>query len=107
MNYHYQVQYQYNHLSSNDPIHERAKLFCSIFLSDEQPQAFQILIRKLILILESIEKLLSFLYDAPLNYGLQIFSKRFRFQIQYKNQQQLFTDRTGTSLRIELSTTVE
>ncbi|CAF3546281.1 unnamed protein product [Rotaria sordida] len=101
------LSYQNNHLSSNDYIYERAKLFCSIFLSDEQPQAFQILIRKLILILESIEKLPLFLYDAPFNYGLQIFSKRFRFQIQYKNQQQLFTDRTGKSLKIEPLTTVE
>ncbi|CAF0873085.1 unnamed protein product [Rotaria sordida] len=85
---------------------ERSKLFCSIFLSDEQPQAFQILIRKLISILESIEKLPLFLYDTPSNYGLQIFSKRFRFQLHYQNQQQLFTDRTGKSLKIEPLATV-
>jgi E3 ubiquitin-protein ligase HECTD1 len=85
---------------------ERAKLFCSIFLSDEQSQAFHILIRKLISILESIEKLPLFLYDTPSNYGLQIFSKRFRFQLQYQNQQQLFTDRTGKSLKIEPLATV-
>ncbi|CAF2952123.1 unnamed protein product [Rotaria sp. Silwood2] len=100
------ISYQNNHLTSNDNMYERAKLFCSIFLFDEQLQAFQILIRKLILILESIEKLPLFLYDAPFNYGLQIFSKRFRFQIQYKNEQQLFTDRTGKSLKIEPLTTV-
>jgi E3 ubiquitin-protein ligase HECTD1 len=85
---------------------ERAKLFSSIFLSDDQPQAFHILIRKLISILESIEKLPLFLYDTPSNYGLQIFSKRFRFQLQYQNQQQLFTDRTGKSLKIEPLATV-
>jgi E3 ubiquitin-protein ligase HECTD1 len=85
---------------------ERAKLFCSIFLSDEQPQAFHILIRKLVSILESIEKLPLFLYDTPSNYGLQIFSKRFRFQLYYQNQQQLFTDRTGKSLKIEPLATV-
>ena len=93
-------------LNQNNQAYERAKLFCSIFLSDEHPQAFQILIRKLITILESIEKLPLFLYDAPFNYGLQIFSKRFRFQIQYKNEQQLFMDRTGKSLKIEPLTTV-
>jgi E3 ubiquitin-protein ligase HECTD1 len=93
-------------LSSNDQAYERAKLFCSIFLSDDQPKAFQILISKLISILESIEKLPLFLYDAPFNYGLQIFSKRFRFQIQYKNEQQLFTDQTGKSLKIEPLATV-
>jgi len=93
-------------LSSNDQTYERAKLFCSIFLSDDQPKAFQILISKLISILESIEKLPLFLYDAPFNYGLQIFSKRFRFQIQYKNEQQLFTDQTGKSLKIEPLATV-
>ena len=91
----------------NDQAYERTKLFCSVFLSDEQPQAFQILIKKLILILESVEKLPLFLYDAPFNHSLQIFSKRFQFQIQYKNEQQLFTDRTGKSLKIEPLTTVE
>ncbi|CAM4755870.1 unnamed protein product [Rotaria magnacalcarata] len=96
----------FHDLSLNDQAKERAKLFCSIFLSDEQPHAFQVLIRKLISILESIEKLPLFLYDAPFNYSLQIFSKRFRFQIQYKNEQQLFTDRTGKSLKIEPLTTV-
>jgi E3 ubiquitin-protein ligase HECTD1 len=96
----------HNLLYQNNQSYERAKLFCSVFLSDEHPQAFQILIRKLISILESIEKLPLFLYDAPFNYGLQIFSKRFRFQIQYKNEQQLFTDRTGKTLKIEPLTTV-
>ena len=89
-------------LQSNDA----AKLFSSVFLSDEQPQAFHILIRKLISILESIEKLPLYLYDTPSNYGLQIFSKRFRFQLHYQNRQQLFTDRTGKSLKIEPLTTV-
>jgi E3 ubiquitin-protein ligase HECTD1 len=96
------------HQSSNE-LHlanEQAKLFSSIFLSDDQPQAFHILIRKLISILESIEKLPLFLYDTPSNYGLQIFSKRFRFQLHYQNQQQLFTDRTGKSLKIEPLATV-
>ena len=101
--------HQHPHRSSSDEIHltsERAKLFCSIFLSDDQPQAFFTLIRKLISILESIEKLPLYLYDAPSNYGLQIFSKRFRFQLQYQNEQQLFTDRTGKSLKIEPLATV-
>lgn len=93
-------------LPSNIQAYERAQLFCSIFLSDEQPKAFQILIGKLISILESIEKLPLFLYDAPFNYGLQIFSKRFRFVIQYKNEQQLFTDQSGKSLKIEPLATV-
>lgn len=85
---------------------ERAKLFCSTFLADDHPHAFHILIRKLISILESIEKLPLFLYDTPSNYGLQIFSKRFRLQLHYQNQQQLFTDRTGKSLKIEPLATV-
>ncbi|CAF2054921.1 unnamed protein product, partial [Rotaria magnacalcarata] len=85
---------------------ERSKLFSLIFLSNEQPQAFYILIRKLVSILESIEKLPLFLYDTPSSYGLQIFSKRFRFQLHYQNRQQLFTDRTGKSLKIEPLATV-
>jgi hypothetical protein len=36
----------------------------------------------------------------------KIFSKRFRFQLHYQNQQQLFTDRTGKSLKIEPIATV-
>ncbi len=36
----------------------------------------------------------------------KIFSKRFRFQLHYQNQQQLFTDRTGKSLKIESLATV-
>lgn len=96
------------HPSNNEMLqsNDAAKLFSSVFLSDEQPQAFHILIRKLISILESIEKLPLYLYDTPSNYGLQIFSKRFRFQLYYQNQQQLFTDRTGKSLKIEPLTTV-
>jgi E3 ubiquitin-protein ligase HECTD1 len=96
------------HQSTNEInlTNEQAKLFSSIFLSDDQPQAFHILIRKLISILESIEKLPLFLYDTPSSYGLQIFSKRFRFQLHYQNQQQLFTDRTGKSLKIEPLATV-
>lgn len=90
----------------NNLRNERSKLFCSVFLSDEQSQAFHILIRKLISILESIEKLPLYLYDTPSNYGLQILSKRFRFQLHYQNQQQLFTDRTGKSLKIEPLSTV-
>jgi E3 ubiquitin-protein ligase HECTD1 len=85
---------------------EHAKLFSSIFFSDDQPQAFHILIRKLVSILESIEKLPLYLYDTPSSYGLQILSKRFRFQLHYQNQQQLFTDRTGKSLKIEPLATV-
>ena len=98
-----------HHFSKEDfnSAHQRAKLFSSVFLSEEHPEAFQILIRKLISILESIEKLPLYLYDAPANYGLQMFSKRFRFQLEYQNQQQLFTDRSGKSLKIEPLATVE
>ena len=97
---------QNNHLSSHGQVYERAKLFCSVFLTDDQPQAFQSLIRKLISILESIENLPLFLYDAPFNYGVQTFSKRFRLQIQYKSELQLFTDRSGKFLKIEPLATV-
>jgi len=94
------------HGLSNNPNNENVKLFSSVFLSDDQPQAFHILIRKLISILESIEKLPLYLYDTPATYGLQMFSKRFRVQLQYQNQNQLFTDRTGKSLKIEPLATV-
>jgi E3 ubiquitin-protein ligase HECTD1 len=87
-------------------VYQRAHLFCSIFLSDEQPQAFHTLVRKLLSLLESIEKSPLFLYDTSLNFGLQIFSKRFRLRIQYHDEQHLFTDRTGKALNMEPLATV-
>lgn len=91
---------------SNDLAYQRAHLFCSIFLSEDQPQAFHTLIRKLVSLLESVEKSPLFLYDTSLNYGLQIFSKRFRLRIQYHDEQHLFTDRTGKALNMEPLATV-
>ncbi|CAF1203869.1 unnamed protein product, partial [Didymodactylos carnosus] len=90
--------------------YDRAKLFCQIFLKDQPSQAFHILIRKLISILDSVEKLPLYLYDTPSNYGLQIFSKRFKFQLEYKHSQQpqpMFIDRTQKTLKIEPLATVE
>ena len=91
---------------SNDLAYQRAHLFCSIFLSEDQPHAFHTLIRKLVSLLESLEKSPLFLYDTSLNYGLQIFSKRFRLRIQYHDEQHLFTDRTGKALNMEPLATV-
>lgn len=93
--------------ANRDLVVQRAALFCSIFLSDDQAPAFHLLIRKLVSLLESIEKSPLYLYDSSLNCGLQIFSKRFRFQIQYQNEQQLFIDRTGKSLNMEPLATVQ
>jgi E3 ubiquitin-protein ligase HECTD1 len=90
----------------NDVAYQRAILFCSIFLSNDQGQAFHILIRKLVSLMESIEKSPLYLYETSLNCGLQIFSKRFSFDIVYQNEQQLFIDRTGKSLNMEPLTTV-
>ena len=92
--------------SGNDLAYQRANLFCSIFLADEQLHAFHILIRKLVSLLESVEKSPLFLYDTSLNFGLQIFSKRFRLRIEYHDEQHLFTDRTGKSLNMEPLATV-
>lgn len=92
--------------SDKDSVFQRAALFCSIFLSDDQSTAFHFLIRKLVSLLESIEKSPLFLYDTSLNCGMQIFSKRFRFQIRYENDRQMFLDRTGKSLNVEPLTTV-
>lgn len=92
--------------TEKDHVFQRAALFCSIFLADEQSTAFHFLVRKLVSLLESIEKSPLFLYDTSLNCGMQIFSKRFRFQIRYENDQQMFLDRTGKSLNIEPLATV-
>ena len=93
-------------LESNEAIMQRVNIFFSIFLSDENPDAFQNLVRKFVLLMESIEKSPLYLYDASLNVGLQIFAKRFHFRIQYRNEQQLFIDRTEKSINMEPLATV-
>jgi hypothetical protein len=54
----------------------KKNVFMRVF--DDENSGFKILIHKLIMLLESIERLPLYLYDAPYTYNLQVFSKRFK-----------------------------
>jgi len=65
------------------------------------------LIRKLVAVLESVEKLPVLLYDSPGSaYGLQILSRRLRFRLERGPGQSSLIDRTGRCLKTEPLTTV-
>jgi hypothetical protein len=64
-------------LNSQDQSNSHRKTtFMKIF--DDGKNGLKILIHKLVLLLESIERLPLYLYDAPYTYNLQVFSKRFK-----------------------------
>ncbi|RWS30867.1 E3 ubiquitin-protein ligase HECTD1-like isoform X10 [Leptotrombidium deliense] len=66
-----------------------------------------VLIKKLIAVLESIEKLPIFLYDSPgSGYGLQILTKRLRFRLERAAGESSLIDRSGRCLKSEPLTTV-
>lgn len=77
---------------------ERAQIFARTFISD--PITFTLL-HKLISLLESVEKLPLYLYDAPGSYNLQAFSKRFKLVLSKGNKQHNFLDFSGRVLKVE------
>jgi hypothetical protein len=77
---------------------ERAQIFARIFISD--PITLHLL-HKLVSLLESIEKLPLYLYDAPGSYNLQAFSKRFKLILSKGNQEHNFLDFSGRVLKVE------
>ena len=65
------------------------------------------LVQKLVLVLESIEKLPILLYDSPIGgYGIQILTKRLRFRLERASCELTLFDRTGRNLKMEPLTTV-
>ncbi|KAK3576282.1 hypothetical protein CHS0354_036017 [Potamilus streckersoni] len=65
------------------------------------------LARKLISVLESIEKLPVYIYDMHgSGYGLQIFTRRVRFQLERAQGEMGLIDRNGRHLKMEPLTTV-
>lgn len=65
------------------------------------------LVRKLIAVLESLEKLPVFTYDSTSSgYGLQILTRRLRFRLERASGETSLIDRTGRSLKMEPLTTV-
>ncbi|CAB1331149.1 unnamed protein product [Coregonus sp. 'balchen'] len=66
------------------------------------------LIRKLLAVLESIERLPLHLYDTPgSTYNLQILTRRLRFRLERAPGETALIDRTGRMLKMEPLATVE
>lgn len=66
-----------------------------------------VLVQKLVLVLESIEKLPLYLYDSPIGgYGIQILTKRLRFRLERAACEMKLFDRTGRNLKMEPLTTI-
>ncbi|KAK9409642.1 E3 ubiquitin-protein ligase HECTD1 [Crotalus adamanteus] len=75
---------------------------------DDESRPAVALIRKLIAVLESIERLPLHLYDSPgSSYNLQILTRRLRFRLERASGETALIDRTGRMLKMEPLATVE
>ncbi|XP_014675759.1 PREDICTED: E3 ubiquitin-protein ligase HECTD1-like, partial [Priapulus caudatus] len=97
----------YNDWRSQKYALERIKTFKDVFIdtninNDSAVSPSVALVRKLIAVLESIEKLPVYLYDAPgTSYGLQILTRRLRFRLERASGETSLIDRTGRCLKME------
>ncbi|XP_067334930.1 E3 ubiquitin-protein ligase HECTD1 isoform X2 [Channa argus] len=92
------------------PLMERINVFKAAFSEneDDESQPAVALIRKLIAVLESIERLPLHLYDTPgSSYNLQILTRRLRFRLERAPGETALIDRTGRMLKMEPLATVE
>ncbi|XP_066550823.1 E3 ubiquitin-protein ligase HECTD1 isoform X12 [Amia ocellicauda] len=92
------------------PLMERINVFKTAFSENEgdDSQPAIALIRKLIAVLESIERLPLHLYDTPgSTYNLQILTRRLRFRLERAPGETALIDRTGRMLKMEPLATVE
>ena len=83
---------------------QRNKIFSRVFNlnnNGSNTELVLILLHKLTSLLESIEKLPLFLYDAPGSYNLQAFSKRFKLILNKGENEKNFLDFTGRTLKVE------
>ncbi|KAI1295344.1 E3 ubiquitin-protein ligase HECTD1 [Halotydeus destructor] len=65
------------------------------------------LVKKLVAVLESVEKLPVLLYDNPgSSYGLQVLTRRLRFRLERASSETGLIDRSGRCLKAEPLTTV-
>lgn len=75
--------------------------------ADKERTTANVLIQKLVSVLESIEKLPVLLYDSPVGgYGIQILTKRLRFRLERAPHETTLFDRSGRTLKIEPLTKV-
>ncbi|XP_044291619.1 E3 ubiquitin-protein ligase HECTD1 isoform X7 [Varanus komodoensis] len=89
---------------------ERINVFKTAFSEneDDESRPAVALIRKLIAVLESIERLPLHLYDTPgSTYNLQILTRRLRFRLERASGETALIDRTGRMLKMEPLATVE
>ncbi|XP_054653507.1 E3 ubiquitin-protein ligase HECTD1 [Dunckerocampus dactyliophorus] len=92
------------------PLMERINVFKAAFSENEDDESRPAiaLIRKLIAVLESIERLPLHLYDTPgSSYNLQILTRRLRFRLERAPGETALIDRTGRMLKMEPLATVE
>ncbi|KAK1893759.1 E3 ubiquitin-protein ligase HECTD1 [Dissostichus eleginoides] len=92
------------------PLMERINVFKAAFSENEDGDSRPAvaLIRKLIAVLESIERLPLHLYDTPgSTYNLQILTRRLRFRLERAPGETALIDRTGRMLKMEPLATVE
>lgn len=86
---------------------QRVAIFKQCILSNNRVNTADILIQKLVSVLESTEKLPVFVYDAPgSGYGLQILTKRLRFRLERAACESTLFDRTGRTLKMEPLATI-
>ncbi|XP_062824303.1 E3 ubiquitin-protein ligase HECTD1 isoform X9 [Anolis carolinensis] len=89
---------------------ERINVFKTAFSENEDDESRPAiaLIRKLIAVLESIERLPLHLYDTPgSTYNLQILTRRLRFRLERASGETALIDRTSRMLKMEPLATVE
>ncbi|KAM9569751.1 E3 ubiquitin-protein ligase HECTD1-like isoform 11-T11 [Salvelinus alpinus] len=91
------------------PLMERINVFKTAFSENEDDERPAVaLIRKLLAVLESIERLPLHLYDTPgSTYNLQILTRRLRFRLERAPGETALIDRTGRMLKMEPLATVE
>ncbi|XP_030211595.1 E3 ubiquitin-protein ligase HECTD1 isoform X1 [Gadus morhua] len=92
------------------PLMERIIVFKAAFSENEDNESRPAvaLVRKLIAVLESIERLPLHLYDTPgSTYNLQILTRRLRFRLERGPGETALIDRTGRMLKMEPLATVE
>lgn len=88
------------HLFAGDSLRrERVELFAEVFGSTRP------LVRKLISVLESVEKLPVHFYDVA-GYSLQVLTKKLRFKLERAKGQAALIDRTGRFMKTEPLATV-
>ena len=97
-------KFSWNSLSSDKLLKQRLDIFKQELGNEDIATA---LVRKLVAVLESVEKLPVYMYDAPSSgYGLQILTRRLRFRLERATGESSLIDRTGRCLKAEPLTTV-